>query len=131
MGLGGCRVSALHHDPDLTLEDAWATIDAAIKSKAYQSGTALGPSVKDYIRWKRSEWGATPLTILDYEAILARLCLYGSKLTLDDYEPPEGTDRLRACWDFYWGTRSGRTRAKVRSVWVDFFEWAGRERGMV
>jgi hypothetical protein len=49
---------------------------------------------------------------------------------LPDLAPPVGTERLRERWDHYWGDRSARTRAKVRSVWVDFFEWAMRERGL-
>jgi integrase len=39
-------------------------------------------------------------------------------------------ERLRECWDWHWGERSARTRAKVRSVWIDFFEWCVRERGL-
>lgn len=49
---------------------------------------------------------------------------------LHEYEPPAGTEALRECWDHYWGDKAARTRAKVRSVWIDFFEFAVRERGL-
>jgi integrase len=95
----------------------------ALKDKSYRS-TPLGLEVARYIRWKRSEWGATPDTIRDYEAILARLALFFADLELGDLETPLGAERLRECWDHYWGEKANRTRAKVLSVWRDFFDWA-------
>lgn len=89
--------------------------------------TPLGTDVASYIRWKRTEWGATPSTIRDYESILARLALFHPTLSLPDFETPGGAEHLRECWDFIWGDKEGRTRAKVRSVWVDFLDWAVRE----
>jgi site-specific recombinase XerC len=126
-------VSALAHEhlTDLTLEEAQRIIRAALKDKSYRVKTGLGPSVGDYCRWKKNEWGATELTMLDYEAILARLALFHPSAKPAQYEPPDGTELLRECWDRYWGDAAGRTRAKVRSVWVDFFDWAVRERRMV
>lgn len=100
---------------------------SALKDRAYRA-TPLGLDVARYYRWKKNEWGAQPETLRDYEAILARLALFFPDLELTDFAPPAGTERLRECWDHYWGDRSPRTRAKVRSVWVDFFDWAGRER---
>jgi hypothetical protein len=55
----------------------------AVKDKSYQA-SPLGSMVGRYIRWLRNEWGATPATIRDYEAILARM-----SLTLADKEPSE------------------------------------------
>lgn len=101
----------------------------AVKDRSYRA-TPLGLEVARYYRWKKNEWGATEATLLDYEAILARLALFFADLELEDFAPPVGTERLRECWDHYWGERTARTRAKVRSVWVDFFEWAVRERGL-
>jgi site-specific recombinase XerC len=114
----------------LTVGEAARIIREALKDKSYRVNTATGPEVGLYLRWKKNEWGAADLTLVDYEAILARLVLFHAELGLADFEPPDGTDRLRECWDRYWGDLSGRTRAKVRSVWVDFFDWAVRERKM-
>ena len=104
-------------------------IREAVKDRSYRA-TPLGLEVARYYRWKKNEWGATADTLRDYEAILARLALFFADLELQDFAPPIGTERLRDCWEHYWGERSPRTRAKVRSVWVDFFEWAVRERGL-
>lgn len=113
----------------LTLAEAARTMREAVKDRSYRA-TPLGLEVARYYRWKKNEWGATKETLRDYESILARTALYFADLELSDLNPPVGTDRLRECWDHHWGDKSARTRAKVRSVWVDFFDWAGRERGM-
>jgi site-specific recombinase XerC len=101
----------------------------ALKDRSYRA-TPLGLEVARYYRWKKNEWGATKQTLRDYEAILAKLAIFHADLELRDLEPPVGTERLRECWDYHWGERSARTRAKARSVWVDFFDWAIRERGL-
>ena len=101
----------------------------AVKDRSYRS-VPLGLEVARYYRWKKNEWGATQETLRDYEAVLAKLALFHADLELAHFTPPVGTERLRECWDHFWGDRSPRTRAKVRSVWVDFFEWAVRERGL-
>jgi site-specific recombinase XerC len=101
----------------------------ALRDRSYRA-TPLGLEVARYYRWKKNEWGATAETLRDYEAILAKLALFHADLELSDFTPPVGTERLRETWDHFWGERSARTRAKVRSVWVDFFEWAVRERGL-
>jgi integrase len=113
----------------LTLADAARIMRDAVKDRSYRA-TPLGLEVAKYYRWKKNEWGATKETLRDYEAILARLALYHADLELQDFAPPVGSDRLRDCWDHYWGDRAARTRSKVRSVWVDFFDWAVRERGL-
>jgi len=64
-----------------------------------------------YIRWLRNEYGATPSTIRDYEAILA-----GMSLALADRELIEvSVEDLRDVIDL-WGGRAARTRQKVTSV---------------
>lgn len=113
-------------DPLYDLGTASRILRDALRDKSYRS-TPLGLEVARYIRWKRNEWGAAKDTIRDYEPILARLALFFSDLELKDFEVPVGAERLRECWDYHWGERAGRTRAKVRSVWVDFFDWAIRE----
>jgi site-specific recombinase XerC len=111
------------------LQQAAVIMREALKDRSYRA-TPLGLEVARYYRWKKNEWGATADTMRDYEAILARLALFHADLELTDLSPPVGTERLRECWDHYWSEASPRTRAKVRSVWVDFFDWAVRERGL-
>ena len=77
-----------------------------------------------YIRWKRTEWGASPDTITTYEPILARLAVFYADLTIKDFEVPAGVDRLRECMDFHWGESAPATKQKTIAVWRDFFEWA-------
>jgi site-specific recombinase XerD len=113
----------------LTLAEASRIVREAVKDRSYRA-TPLGLEVARYYRWKKNEWGATADTLRDYEAILARLALYFADLELADFAPPVGQERLRECWDHFWGDRTPRTRAKVRSVWIDFFEWAMLERGL-
>jgi site-specific recombinase XerC len=114
----------------LTLAESARNIREALKDRSY-GATPLGLEARKYYRWKKNEWGASPETLRDYEAILAKLALFFADLELKDFTPPIGTERLRECWDHHWGERTPRTRAKVRSVWIDFFEWAVRERGLV
>src|SRR6185312_14687441 len=72
---------------------------------------SLGQLVGRYLRWFRNEYGATPSTLRDYEAVLARM-----SLTLADKEPIDvSVDDLRDVIDL-WGERSPRTRQKVTSV---------------
>ena len=113
----------------LTVAEAARMMRDALRDRSYRA-TPLGLEVARYYRWKKNEWGATAETLRDYEATLARTALFFADLDLPDFSPPVGTDRLRECWDNYWGHLSPRTRAKVRSTWIDFFEWAVRERGL-
>jgi integrase/recombinase XerC len=97
-----------------------------VKDKSYRA-TRLGQEVGHYVRWMRNEYGATESTLRDYEAILARLALAYPDHELAAFEPPEGTQLLRAFIDTGWGDRSARTRKKVRSVLMSFFRWANGE----
>jgi integrase/recombinase XerC len=92
-------------------------IRAAMKDQSYRS-TALGGLVGRYIRWLRNEYGATPSTIRDYEAILAQM-----SLLLADKQPIDvSTEDLREAIDL-WAKRSARTRQKVTSVIRSFWGW--------
>lgn len=71
------------------------------------------------IRWFRNEYGATPSTLRDYEAVLARM-----SLTLADKDPSDvSVDDLRDVIDL-WGERSPRTRQTVTSIVRAFWSWA-------
>lgn len=119
----------------LTLAEAAPIMRDALKDRAYRA-TPLGLEVSRYYRWKKNEWGATQDTMRDYEATLARLALFFADLELSGLAPPVGTERLREFIAYHWTTKtngddvSARTRAKVRSILIDFFEWAVRERGL-
>ena len=62
------------HYARLTLGEAARIIREAVKDKSYRS-TSLGQLVGRYLRWFRNEYGATPSTLRDYEAVLARMSL--------------------------------------------------------
>lgn len=111
----------------LTFKQAVRMMGGALPDPSYRS-TPLGLVVARYIRWKRSEWGAAKETIRDYESILARLALFHEEYFVEEFETPAGAELLRDAWDAMWGEKSGRTRAKVLSVWRDFFDWAINER---
>lgn len=113
----------------LTLGEAARMMREALRDRSYRS-TPLGLEVARYYRWKKNEWGATASTLVDYEAILAKLALDHADLELADLAPPVGTERLREFIEARWGERTPRTRAKVISVLRDFFAWAVRERGL-
>jgi site-specific recombinase XerD len=102
----------------LTLAEAALTLRDAMRDKSYRM-TPLGVIVARYVRWLRNEWGATPATVRDYEAVLARMAL-----TLADREPLDVTvDDLRDVIDL-WADREARTRAKVTSIIRSFWAWA-------
>ena len=102
-------------DQPLTMVALGQMLREAVKDKSYRA-TPLGTFVGRYIRWLRNEYGATPATIRDYEAILARM-----SITLADRDPIEvSTEDLRATIDL-WAARSARTRQKVTSVIRAFF----------
>lgn len=101
----------------LTAAQLAPMIRELMKDQSYRA-TPLGTMVARYIRWFRNEWGATPSTIRDYEAILARM-----SLTLADREPFEvSIDDLRDVIDL-WGARSAQTRRKVTSIIRAFWAW--------
>jgi site-specific recombinase XerD len=94
---------------------------AAVKDKSYQR-TPVGVMVSRYLRWFKNEWSATPVTVRDYEAVLARM-----SLTLADRELIEvSTEDLRAVIDL-WGDQSARTRQKVTSIVRSFWSWCEEE----
>ncbi|MGZ4325502.1 MAG: hypothetical protein ACXVHB_25640 [Solirubrobacteraceae bacterium] len=87
-----------------TLAAAAAILRDAVRDESYRA-TPLGTMVTRYIRWMRNEYGATPATIRDYEAILARM-----SLTLADKQPAEVLiDDLRDVIDT-WSMQTAGTR---------------------
>lgn len=97
--------------------------------KRYQQ-TPLGAQVAQFLRWFEDEWGASPESVRDYEPPLAHLAVDNPELDVLAFTPPEGLELLRVCLSRHWRTASPRTKKKIRSVWVSFFEWAIRECGL-
>jgi site-specific recombinase XerC len=121
----------LRCDTDLTtqlftLAEARALLDNPVRDKTYQQ-TPLGGEVARYMVWKEVEKGAAPDTLRDYEPPLAWLALDNPSLGILDFTPPAGIELLRVCMARHWAKASPRTKKKIRSIWVDFFEWAVRE----
>jgi len=101
-----------------TLAEAAALLRDAVRDRSYQL-TPVGVLVARYVRWLRNEWGATPATVRDYEAVLARM-----SLTLADRDPLTVTvEDLREVIDL-WADREARTRGKVTSIIRSFWSWA-------
>lgn len=103
------------------LADAARLLREAVATRAYRD-TPVGDVVGRYIRWFRNEWGATPATVRNYEAPLARMAL-----TLADRELIEvTTEDLRDVIDL-WADRAPRTRARITSIFHSFWGWCERE----
>jgi integrase/recombinase XerC len=106
--------------PTLTAAQLAPMIREAMKDQSYRA-TPLGLIVARYMRWLRNEFGATPSTQRDYEAILARMCL-----TLADRELIEVSTKDLRVIDL-WSAKSARTRQKVTSVVRSFWAWCEEE----
>lgn len=106
---------------DLTAAQLAVILRKHMKDRSYQV-SPIGTMVGRYIRWLRNEYGATPSTVRDYEAILAVM-----SRTLADKELIEvTTEDLREVIDL-WSMRSARTRQKVTSVVRSFWNWCEEE----
>lgn len=110
-------MSVERYPAGLTFAQAARIVLGPVKDQSYRS-TPVGVMVGRYIRWLRNEYGATPSTIRDYEAILARMALMLEDREVIDVQ----TDDLREIIDL-WAMRSARTRQKVTSVIRSFWGW--------
>lgn len=97
------------------LAAAVRVVQAAVKDETWKH-TPLGRAAERYLRWKRSEWGASPETIRDYTATLARFATFHADRELASLTRVDFSDAL----DYWWGERSPGTRAKVVSILHDF-----------
>jgi integrase len=118
-----------------TLAQARAILDNPMRDKTYQR-TALGPDVARFLFWFEHEEFASPESVRDYEPPLAWLAIDNPTLGILDFTPPAGIELLRACMARHWTTTpkgtptAPRTKKKVRSIWVTFFDWAMIECGL-
>lgn len=105
----------------LTWREVAVMLRASVNDKSYQR-TPVGVMVARYLRWFKNEWGCTPTTARDYEAVLARM-----SLTLADRELIDvTTEDLRKVIDL-WGDQSARTRQKITSIVRAFWSWCEEE----
>lgn len=88
------------------------------------NGLPLDEAVRRYLVYFKNEFGATERTHEDYKGVLRRLTRGFPDSQLHDWEPPDGTETLRAFIDELWGEKSGGTRGKVTSVFKSFFKYA-------
>lgn len=116
---------SVHALDRLTLAELAPMMRAVVKDTSYRK-TPVGTMVGRYIRWLRNEWGATPSTVRDYEATLARM-----SIALADKELIEvTTEDLREVIDL-WADRSAKTRAKITSILHAFWGWCEDEGHLV
>ena len=90
----------------------------SVKDKGYLS-TQLGPSVADYLSWKKNEDGRSDQTISSYERDLAALCHLRPTVGPDDIT----IDDLRAVRD----TFSDGQKHRVTAAFRDCFRWLYEE----
>lgn len=105
----------------LTLREAARMIREAVKDKSYRQ-YPLGEQAGHYLRFKRKR--LTTESYRDYEACLDKLARDHIDLSLPDFEPPVGTERLEEFLDARWGESAPRTYNKNHSILSDFFKWA-------
>jgi len=112
-----------------TLAEARAILDNPVLDKRYQQ-TPFGAHVAEFMDWFEHERGARPDSLRDYEPPLAHIALDNPTLDVVDFAPPAGIKLLRTCLARHWATTpqgtptSARTKKKIRSIWVTFFDWA-------
>lgn len=104
----------------LTLIEANRIVREAVKDKSYQL-YPLGQDVAEYLRMKRKR--LTVRSYDDYESGLQKFASHFVDLTLEDFEPPIGTQRLEEFLDHQWGAKEPRTYNKNLSYLTDFFKY--------
>jgi site-specific recombinase XerC len=114
---------------DLTLAQAARIMREAVRDKSYQL-FPIGQDAATYLRVKRKR--LTDSSFKAYEGCLDKLARHFTDLTLEDFEPPVGVERLEEFLDAHWGDHEPRTYNKNLSIIRDFFEFfvrRGRLRG--
>lgn len=91
----------------------------AMRDKSYQD-YELGRDAAAYLRAKRKILSDT--SHRDYEGVLDKFVRFYCDLTLADFEPPVGTERLEEFLEHQWGSGAPRTYNKALSILRDFFK---------
>jgi site-specific recombinase XerC len=118
-----------------TLAEARAILDNPVLDKRYQE-TPLGAEIAKFLYIFEHEENKSPESVRDYEPPLAHIALDNPTLGILDFTPPAGIELLRTCMARHWTTTpngtptSARTRKKIRSIWVSFFDWAVTNAGL-
>ena len=104
----------------LTIAQAARIMRQAVRDKSYQL-LPLGMEAAAYLRHKRKR--LTPSSYRDYESGLDKFARHFADLSLEDFEPPVGTERLEEFLDAQWGEGAPRTYNKNLSILKDFFKF--------
>lgn len=113
--------------PRLTLADAQAMIDNAVKDRSYVDDTSLGRDVDHFLTYFVTERGKTANTCRSYEYCLARLAVKYSGLTLTGFDGKHGTNLIRDFLrDTYADVQGGTWNTRVATIKA-FFKWAFEE----
>jgi integrase len=115
-------------DSLIALERAAMMLDQALRDKTYQ-GSPLGQKVAAYLHWKEVEDGATPRTVRDYEAALARLALRYAATPVEAFDGDAGRKLVTQFWYSQWDGCEANTRRKILAQLRDFFRWLVRDDG--
>ena len=91
-----------------------------MKDKGYLA-FPLGQEADRYLAVKRRR--LTVASQRDYESTLDKLARYFPTLTIDDFEPPHGTELLEQFLNDRYGDRAPRTYNKILVVLRDFFKF--------
>ena len=121
-------MSALRAADDLTLIRALEIVREATKDQSAFELLPLGREAKAYLRVKSKR--LTPASERTWESVLDKLARYFPALELDDFELPEGAERLETFMADQWGDREPRTYNRALSVIRDFFKWQVKRQRM-
>lgn len=102
-----------------------------MRDRDYVSSTGIGGDVRDFLRWFEHEWGATTESVRTYEYALKQMSVFFADLSLEELEPPAGTDLVRDFWHTHWSDCATTTRTTVLGRIKSFFRWAVEERRMI
>jgi site-specific recombinase XerC len=119
-----------------TLAEARRILDDPVLDKRYQQ-TPLGARVARFMDYLEVECGLSPESLRDYEPPCAWLAIDNPTLDILDFTPPAGIELCRQVMKrHYTVTPKGtpttpRTKKKIRSIWVTFFDWGIEECGLL
>ena len=102
-------------------QEAARKLREATKDKSYRA-YPMGQEAGHYLRWKRGR--LTENSYRCYEGVLDKLARTFPDLTIEDFEPPVGTQRLEEFMDERWGDGAPKTYNVNLSVLKDFFKFA-------
>ena len=97
--------------------------DAMRRDRAHET-FPLWDDVGPYLRAKHRT--AAPATHAEAESTLVRLVKFFPEASIEDFEPPVGTERVEEWMEALWGDLSPATYNKNLSIVREFFKWHRR-----